>query len=685
MPHYLGHTLVVTKDELVPKYYNTLGTLKSLVSRYKDLPYGIKKVQSGGNGRQMLIAFDSLPRTIQDSIGDPRKMKHPLLKHWEISPLATRFYTEFEFEDGTPLKQDFIEQYITNASTLIALEGLRLERLAEWASKRNGKTTGLMETLRVDLITFNEFLPKIHSHAHTLEVGERHFSRIMKDFLNGDENSFNFGSLISKKLRNKHAQIMTEEMISLLNEIFAGQQSKPTKTEVADKYEGFLNGKVEVINRETGEEYDPTDRRKFKKISESSIIAWLSKWENEIGTYAKRSGDRQKLMGKFIPYHSLETIKEAGVMISIDDRQPPFFYDKGKRMWFYMGIDLGSEAWTAWVWGERKEGLILDFYRKMVRNYTEWGFNLPLELECESSLNASFKDTFLKNGAMFQNVRIEANNARGKKIERYFGKLRYDFEKDKKGWMARPFARKESNQSLHGKDKEIIIPKEEIINNSLYDIQEWNNMEHRLHKGKTRWEVFCEMQTKATNPTNWRAILPYLGYKTKTSLNAGICRFRSSEWLLGLGGEIALGEDLIRLMKYVEGKDFEVFWLDGNDGEVLKAMIYYDDMMLCELLPKPKYSRSHHELDDTGKINRQIMSAYENTVHAYMRDRKNDIDSVLVIDRRSKVLNQKFTIAGLEGFKPKENPVKVIELEPAEEYQYEPQQRRLSKGLRANF
>lgn len=685
MPHFWGHTLVVTKDELVPKYYS-FGNLRQLVSRYKDLPYGIKKVQSGGNGRQMLIAFDSLPKELQNSIGDPRKMKHPLLEHWEISPLATRFYNEFEFEDGTPMKTEFIEQYITNASVLIALEGLRLKRLGVWATERNGKTTGLMETLRVDLITFNEFLPKIHTHAHTLEVGDRHFARVFKAFLNGDENSFNFGSLISKKLRNNHAKIMTDDMIALLNQIFAGQEHKPTKTEVAYKYEGFLNGEVEVINRETGEAYDCTDSKKFRPISESSIIAWLSKWENKIGTYAKRSGDRQKLMGQFIPYHSLEAIKEAGVMISIDDRQPPFFYDEGKRLWFYMGIDLGSEAWTTWVWGESKEGLILEFYRQMVRNYTKWGFNLPLELECESSLNASYKDTLLKNGAMFDNVRIEANNARGKKIERYFGKLRYEFEKDKNGWIARPFARKESNQSQHTKDKKIIIPKDDIVDNSLYDIQEWNNMEHRLHKGKTRWEVFLEMQCKDTKPTNWRAILPHLGKVTKTSLNAGISRFRSSEWLLGLDGEIALGEDLIRLMKYVEGKDFEVYWLDDDDGEVLKAMIYYDDMMLCELLPKPKYSRAYHELDDTGKINRQIMSAYENTVTAYMRDRKNEIDQVLVVDRRSKVLNSKFVIPGLKNFTPKENPAKIIELEPEEqEYNYEQSGTRLSKSLAANF
>ena len=124
-------------------------------------------------------------------------------------------------------------------------------------------------------------------------------------------------------------------------------------------------------------------------------------------------GNRQVLIGDTIPYHSLLHLPAY----YIDDRQPPFEYAKGKRMWFYNGIDLGSEAFTTWVYGKTKEGIIMEFYRQMVRNYEEWGFKLPYELECESSLNSSFADTFLREGYMFEAVRIEANNARGKCIE----------------------------------------------------------------------------------------------------------------------------------------------------------------------------------------------------------------------------------------------------------------------------
>lgn len=679
MPHQWGNFYVATKDELVPKYFS-MSNLKLTIMRYSDKPYGIKKVRTGGNGRQMLIDFDTLPKEIQDSIGDTRKMHHPLIKHYVTDPLASRFYTEYEFEDGTPLKLDAIEKYTTNASVLFAVKKLKEERLADWAVK--GKKQGrLMQSLWYDVLTFNEYLPKLHAVMHSLPKGERQFERVFKKFLNGDENYLNYKSLISGKERNQNARMMTEEMIALLNDMFAGQDYKPTRTQVAEQYQAFLNGELQIISHNTGEIYN-NKADHFKPISDSSIIAWLSKWENKIGTFAKRSGNRQEFMGQFIPYHSLDKVKEAGMLISIDDRQPPFFYEKGKRLWAYMAIDLGSEAWTTWVFGESKEGLILEFYRQMVRNYTEWGFNLPLGLECESSLNSSFKDTFLKNGVMFDNVRIEANNARGKHIERYFGKLRYEYEKDKSGWLGRPHARKEDNQ--RGGGKEVILAQKEIIQNSLYDIQRWQNSEHSVHKGKTRWQVFTEMQTEKTQPTNWRGILPHLGFTTETSCKAGIIRFRNQEYLLGLSGQIALGEDLIRLMKNVEGKEFTVYWLDGNDNSTLKAMIYYNDMLLCEIIPKPTSARAVHELTETGKLNREIMSSYIATVNSFMSEKKREIDQITIIDNRKKTLNNFFVIPGLESYKPSNQEPEKVEV-PEEDHTFVPNQTQTARNWSQNF
>src|SRR5699024_2449107 len=148
------------------------------------------------------------------------------------------------------------------------------------------------------------------------------------------------------------------------------------------------------------------------------IRAWLAKWESRIATHKLRSGDRQQYRGIYIPYAETELPREAGSLLSIDDRQPPFEYDKTKRIWFYNGVDVASRAITASVWGKTKEGLILNFYRAVIRNYAKWGVGMPKELEAEVSLNERYRHSFLSEGALFDRVRLEANNARGKYVDR---------------------------------------------------------------------------------------------------------------------------------------------------------------------------------------------------------------------------------------------------------------------------
>ncbi len=644
MPHYWNNIMVVTQDEIVPRFYKTDGTLKSEVSRYKDRDFGIKKVQRGGNGRPALYSFDSLPIEMQNAIGDPRKITNPLELFYKEDREAVRFYTSFKFEDKKPLKMVHQNEYIINASVLGACVGLKEAREYQRRSK-GGSLKGVMTSICDDVKGFNQVLKLKHHTEHTLPSSEKRFKETFKKFAEITNGGYNYRSLISGHFRNENRKVVTDELLELLNNIFAGAAAKPTRTEVSRQYEAFLSGYIEVINTETGEQYDP---QQFKPIDDSTIINYLGKWGDHIGTKLKRSGDRQKYIGQNIPYHKLSMPEFAGEILSIDDRQPPFEYIKGQRAWFYMGIDIASQAWTVWVHGKSKEGIIVDFYRQLIRNYTQWGFKLPAELECESSLNSMFKTTFLREGAMFDYVRIEANNARGKYIERMFGKLRYEKEKHRAGWIARPFARKEDNQS--GGYEVPIVPYDHIVNNSLRDIEDWNNSPHPDHEGMSRWDVFASKQHPALKQTNWPAILPYIGFKTETSCNAGIIKLNGGECFIGDDGSICTGKRLIELMKEIEGRNIDVYWLDDNEGNVLKALVCIkgDDVIICEAIPQPTYSRSRIGRTAEDEKKRSIVSAYVNTIEAYARERKNKIEEVLIIDNRPTTLNRRFVIPGLE-------------------------------------
>jgi hypothetical protein len=653
MPHYTNNNiLVVTYDELVPRFYKSVVYLCVALDRAKKRGFGLKRVARGHNGGQALILFDSLPEKIRTQMDDPRVGRHVLESFFEVDGEAVNFYQSFRFGDGRSISEgndegerDLQGIYVCNASVIKAVMKLKTARINEIITKGH-RPKKIWETLCNDVTTFKSVLKRKHDLECNLPPGVKRFEEKCKKFMEKHNESAELGYmyLISEKHGNANSRKVDETTLAVLESLFATQIHKPNYTEVADTYNAFLSGYAEVINNETGEFYDP---KQFKPLSDSTINNYLCNWQSSIGTFGKRSGDRQRLMAQFKPAHKMTKSEFAGSLVSVDDRQPPFEYASGQRAWFYLGIDDASECYISWVHGKDKKGMIGDFYRQMVRNCHQWGVGIPMELEAESNLNSTMKDGLLLPGNMFEYVRIEANNARGKIIERYFQYMRYQQEKSLPGWIGRPFARKESNQA--GAKDVPLLPYEHIVQQTLSLIQQWNNSPHSVHTDKTRWEVFLERQNPKIKPINWRGIVPYIGYKTASSCRVGEVKLQGGAYLLGDNGEIYLGERLINLMKLVEGEKVDVYWLDDNDGNVMKAYAYIGNQFICELLPKPSYKRARAEQTDNDLLARQLMSSYVATIEAYGKRKRQAIETVTVIDNRTPVLNTKFQIHGLKN------------------------------------
>ena len=601
----------------------------------------IVKLRAAAANAPMLVSFETLPHKWQEVIvsvwGEAQRTMQKTLfeKSYVRDMQAFHFYSFYKFDNQTSLDRGNIDQYTIDASVLNTI-GKVYDQRKKIRKELHGAVKPIWEIITAECALFKS------ESGHKLPENERR----LRDKFNAYKRD-GYASLIHKGHGQTNALKVDDFHLELLNNMFTGLDHKPTYAEVAQTYEGFLNGYVEVINEATGEIYKPKD---FKSLSVATVWNHLSKWENKIGNYLSRSGDRQRYMALFKPYHKLLQPQFAGSIISIDDRQPVFEYENGKRLWFYNAIDLGSEAFTCWVYGKEKAGIILEFYRQMVRNYAMWGLSLPAELEGEMNLNASFKDTFLQEGNMFQYVRIEANNARGKRIEQYYRPLRYNYEKKREGWLARPFALSESNQART--DKKQIIPFEDIVKGCLADIQTWNNTEHSKIKGMSRWDVFLSMQNPNLRPINYHGILPYLGFKEKSSVNAGIIRFRSDKFLLGMDGVICTGDKLIAMMQQVEGKDVDIFYLDDNFGSILKAHIYIDNRFVCEAVPQPGYNRARIEQTKEDLLNRELMSKYTNTIESFGRRQKNELHKLTIIDNRPVTTGNSFQLIDPNGFSP---------------------------------
>lgn len=597
----------------------------------------IIKLRPGAKNSLLLVTFDSLPVNWQNAIvrtwGNPPKLVFKTLfeTHYIRDINAFNTYSLFKFDaDDTSLNPEQIEEYTINASVLNTAKKIYDMRY-KLRKELRGEVKDIWNLIAQEINRYRDII------GHTLPQNSRYLRDKYNEYLR-----CGYTVLISRKNKNSNARVVDSELEQLFNCMFARIEGKPSMTEISRIYEGFLAGYVEVINTDTGEVYNP---KEFPRVSTSTVYNYLSKWKNKIATHAVRSGDRQKYMQRFKPYHSLKQPEFASSIISIDDRQPVFEYAKNTRMWFYNGIDLGSEAFTCWVYGKTKEGIITDFYRQMVRNYASWGLCMPAELECESNLNSSFKETFLKEGNMFQHVRIEANNARGKRIEQYYRPLRYKYEKKREGWLARPFALSEANEA--GGQKKRLIPYEDIIAGCLNDIITWNNSEHSKIKGMSRWDVFLAMQHPDLKPINYHGILPHLGYKTETSVHTGIIRFRKQEFLLGIDGYIAVGEKLINYMNQVEGRDINIYWIDDIKGGVLKAHIYHNNRFICEAIPKPLYNRARIEQKPEDDVNRELMSKYVATIEGFGRRQKTKLENITVIDNRPVTIGNSFYIPGV--------------------------------------
>lgn len=606
----------------------------------------LHRLRPNGPNTPMLVAWLTLPPTWQrlliEAFGEPAKQQGQrwFAKHYQRDTAALAFYLAYRLGDDKPLPDAAIEEYTLNASVLNTVQRVYHNRSGLVRSMKGtpnamhnpvkGTVTTVWEIVAGECNRFRDI------QAHTLPSNPARLRHKLREYKKGS-----YQALIHGNWCNKSALKVDDQVIALLNAMFADVAEKPTATEVARRYDGFLDGYVEVINHESGELYAPES---FPKLSTATVTNYLAKWVNKVGTHTLRSGDRQKWLNRFKPAHQLKQPQYASSILSIDDRQPPFEYAKGKRVWFYNGIDLGSEAITVWVYGTTKEGIIDDFYRQLVRNYAGWGLSIPAELEGEMSLNSKFLDTFLQEGSLFQHVRIEANNARGKRIEAYYGQLRYGIEKSRVGWIARPFATSEPNQA--GPKEVPLVPYEDIVAGCKLDIQTWNNMEHSKVKGKTRWEVFMERQHPDLKPINWRAFLPWLGNKTETSCRLGTIRLRGEQYLLGIDGKLAFSDRLIRLMDQIEGQDVDVYWLDGNDGKMLKALVYLrgSDRYVCDAMLKPAYTRARIEQTPEDEAARTDMSKYVASVQGFINQRKREIDRVTVIDNRPRTLNNNFKI-----------------------------------------
>ena len=132
---YFNNILCITQPELLEVMSES--NYKQMVRRGK-----ISRARRGGNGRQALIVFDSLPGKYRSAVRERKPdistmpLQEWLRANYTPDAEARSYFSAFRFDNGSALPAEKINEYTVNASVIKAV--LRLMASAN-ALRRVGR------------------------------------------------------------------------------------------------------------------------------------------------------------------------------------------------------------------------------------------------------------------------------------------------------------------------------------------------------------------------------------------------------------------------------------------------------------------------------------------------------------------------------------------------------------------
>jgi hypothetical protein len=110
-------------------------------------------------------------------------------------------------------------------------------------------------------------------------------------------------------------------------------------------------------------------------------------------------------------------------------------------------------------------------------------------------------------------------------------------------------------------------------------------------------------------------------------------------------------------MKMIEGKELDVYWLDGNDGNVIKSLVYLrgTTRLICEIMEMPRYNRASIERTPEQAEARILQSSYVASVEAFCKQQTQKLDKIGIIDNTPTIINSNFKFSNLKRYEAKED------------------------------
>lgn len=593
--------------------YKDAGILNKDNYHYHEKKGNLELVRRGCRNTPALVKYDTLPEWIKEEIkriaGDPYKKVSAQSFEDKIVPddEAVKFYSNYQLADGRKLPLEVQRQYITEAQILNAVQQVVNGRHAR-RKALGGSTKGIWEAIskqvnQLDKDRYPHELPSNHrrlqgskSYKDREKVGRCYWRYINEGYY----------GLIHNGYGNDYARKVTADLETLILQLYT-RPNKPYTSDVHQDYKLFMAGALELVDKKTGELYQPEDYLNDKdeviEISSDTCWSYINSPHNRMIVDRYRSGSLEH-NAVHRPHRHRKSPEYAGSKISMDDRDLPRKTKQGDRVKAYYAYDVASTIVLGAAYSMKKDAkLFTDCMLDMYQNLKMNGLRTPLEVEVENHLVSLFKDGMMKEGNLFRHVTWCApGNSQQKRAEHFNKAKKYGVEKKSQEGIGRWYAKGESDRTIVEKVfdedndtyKEKTYEIEQLIADDRAANYEYNHAPHpnqKKYPGMSRWEVWMKYQNPQMPVLDEVMWAKYLSEATTTTIKRNsYCRVQYMDY------EIPSLEVLSRLKP--NNYTVEAHYIPEPDGKIEKVFLFQKGVLICEAYQIEKYQEAKAERTD---------------------------------------------------------------------------------------
>lgn len=623
-----NNILCISSTEMIITETNPDGLLSRSMYDFLKNKKQINVIRKGCYTTPALIEYESLPeryRTQWERLnGDPRKqaVRDPLIDDLRADPVALKIFSSYTLSNGDKLPPDRIAQY-TNEAIVIRAMKEAMSSSSAFIKACGGSIKVSWERV-TEIIHSKEVQSKF---PHSLPTNTQSLRRKVKKF--EDEG---YESLIHAAYCNDHSRKVSVLIEKLILSLYT-MPNKPFGADVYSMYNLFVNGKIEVFDKSTGELYDRTMFSKNGQpieLSEKTVWGVINENSNRAIVDAKRN---DSLYNKRVhrPHHFRNNPNCSMSKISMDDRDLPRKINNGQRVKAYYAYDVKSGCVIGRSYSRTKDDeLFLECLRDMFRTFRLYSLPLPGEVEVEHHIVNHFAEEL---NFLFPIVRwCVAGNSQEKHAEHLNKAKKYGVERKRHTDIGRWWARSEAYITKSKREGADYVERgydyDVLVADDIADINEYNNSLHPRQKkypGMTRWQVLQHYINAELSQADDTLVYYCIGNKTTSTI-------RNNQYLKVQYGEYQLPTPQ-HISKLKPGNyTVDAHWLADSDGSIKEVYIYQDGKFIAKCPKIDHYNTAKIEWTEQDRATFSTQSGYVAQYDKMVKDGKhNKVERVDII------------------------------------------------------